>query len=73
MGAEMAKLDKKVPASVVDSLRLFLNPIIDGLSKETKAKVKYKKCLQCGRGHYHNNDFCSRDCCLQYKVAHRGK
>ena len=44
------------------------------LDHDTASKIAVKKrCLQCRTVHYHHNDFCSRDCCLQYKVAHRGK
>ncbi len=36
--------------------------------------IKFKEnkpCLQCGKEHQHNNDFCSAECCVAYKAANR--
>ena len=34
--------------------------------KEQPAKPK-KECLNCGKEHEHNNNFCSADCCKKFK------
>lgn len=26
-----------------------------------------RPCLKCGKNHYHNNSFCSAECCEEYK------
>ena len=27
---------------------------------------RLKQCLSCGKGHTHNNSFCSAECCKEY-------
>lgn len=32
-----------------------------------------KPCLKCGKLKVHNNDFCSAECCKQYRLEKKGK
>lgn len=32
-----------------------------------------KRCVRCGKDHYHNNSFCSASCCKAYRADKRKK
>ena len=29
---------------------------------------RFKQCLNCNKGHMHNNSFCSADCCKEWRA-----
>lgn len=39
----------------------------DNILNKHTSTVKAKLCLTCGIEHIHHNDFCSRECCMNYK------
>ena len=57
-------MNKKLLAMIASGL---INPGLVSVAKSKKSK-KSKKCLHCGKKHYHNNSFCSADCCKDYRA-----
>lgn len=43
----------------------------DGDRFSTYKEKKY--CLTCGKPHYHNNSWCSGECCRIYNTKRKGK
>jgi len=47
---------------------LMMSEMLGGSLPNLGIKEKEeKKCLVCGNSHYHNNSFCSAECCKAYK------
>jgi hypothetical protein len=50
---------------------LRLDRRCDGERVSTRRERKH--CLTCGAPHYHNNSFCSGECCRIYNTKRKGK
>lgn len=37
------------------------------LGSTPKPKKGVKNCLECGKGHKHNNSYCSPECCKKHR------